>query len=94
MPEFRESSFIEKQTMWGFEPAESAIMTKDFFLREKAKKILIPGIGYGRNAKIFLESGMNIRLISFSQKTTNPYYPYLPIYWHILFHFSTYRERK
>lgn len=28
--EFWESSFIEKQTMWGFEPTESAIMTKDF----------------------------------------------------------------
>lgn len=28
--EFWESSFIEKQTMWGFEPTESAILTKDF----------------------------------------------------------------
>ena len=31
--EFGESSFIEKQTMWGFEPTESAILTKDFFLK-------------------------------------------------------------
>ncbi len=31
--EFWESSFIEKQTMWGFEPTESAILTKDFFLK-------------------------------------------------------------
>ena len=30
--EFWESSFIEKQTMWGFEPTESAILTKIFFL--------------------------------------------------------------
>ncbi|PDM37114.1 SAM-dependent methyltransferase, partial [Bacillus cereus] len=26
--EFWESSFIEKQTMWGFEPTESAILAK------------------------------------------------------------------
>jgi hypothetical protein len=31
MTEFWESSFIEKQTMWGFEPTDSAIVTKDFF---------------------------------------------------------------
>ncbi len=29
--EFWESSFAEKKTMWGFEPTESAILTKDFF---------------------------------------------------------------
>ena len=46
--------------MWGFEPAESAILVKDFFVEEKLKDILIPGIGYGRNAKIFLENGINV----------------------------------
>jgi hypothetical protein len=32
MIEFWEHNFKEKQTMWGFEPAESAIMVKDFFV--------------------------------------------------------------
>lgn len=67
MTEFWESSFIEKQTMWGFEPTDSAIATKDFFLEKKVKDILIPGIGYGRNAKVFMESGINVTGIEISK---------------------------
>ena len=67
MIDFWEHNFKEKQTMWGFEPANSAIMVKDFFLKEKLKDILIPGIGYGRNAKIFLENGINVTGIEISK---------------------------
>ena len=67
MKEFWESSFIEKQTMWGFEPADSAIMVKDLFVENKITDILIPGIGYGRNTKIFLENGMNVTGIEISK---------------------------
>lgn len=67
MTEFWESSFIEKQTMWGFEPSDSAILAKDFFLEKKIKDILIPGIGYGRNAKIFLENEINVTGIEISK---------------------------
>ena len=67
MTEFWESSFIEKQTMWGFEPADSAILTKDFFLEKKVKDILIPGIGYGRNAKIFIDNGIDVTGIEISK---------------------------
>jgi len=67
MTEFWESSFIEKQTMWGFEPADSAILTKDFFLEMEVKDILIPGIGYGRNAKVFIDSGINVTGIEISK---------------------------
>lgn len=65
--EFWESSFIEKQTMWGFEPSESAILAKDFFLEKKVKNILIPGIGYGRNAKVFIDNGINVTGIEISK---------------------------
>ncbi|HDR7355896.1 Uncharacterized protein BCZB5J_03151 [Bacillus cereus] len=65
--EFWESSFIEKQTMWGFEPTESAILTKDFFLEKNVKDILVPGIGYGRNAKVFIENGINVTGIEISK---------------------------
>ncbi len=64
--EFWESSFIEKQTMWGFEPTESAILTKDFFLEKNVKDILIPGIGYGRNAKVFIDNEINVTGIEIS----------------------------
>ena len=67
MTEFWESSFIEKQTMWGFEPSDSAILTKDFFLEKKVKDILIPGIGYGRNAKVFIDNGIHVTGIEISK---------------------------
>ncbi|WP_462411599.1 class I SAM-dependent methyltransferase [Neobacillus sp. Marseille-QA0830] len=67
MTEFWESSFIKNQKMWGFEPSDSAILTKDFFLEKKVKDILIPGIGYGRNAKVFIESGINVTGIEISE---------------------------
>ncbi|SIS06075.1 Methyltransferase domain-containing protein [Peribacillus simplex] len=67
MTEFWESSFIENQMMWGFEPSDSAILAKDFFFENKVKDILIPGIGYGRNAKVFIENGINITGIEISK---------------------------
>jgi SAM-dependent methyltransferase len=71
MTEFWESSFIEKQTMWGFEPSDSAILTKDFFLERKVRDILIPGIGYGRNAKVFIDNGINVTGIEISKTAIN-----------------------
>jgi SAM-dependent methyltransferase len=67
MTEFWESSFIENQMMWGFEPSDSAILTKDFFLEKEVKDILIPGIGYGRNAKVFIDNGINVTGIEISK---------------------------
>ena len=67
MIDFWENNFKEKQTMWGFEPADSAILVKDFFIKERLKDVLIPGIGYGRNAKIFVENGINVTGIEISK---------------------------
>lgn len=67
MTEFWETNFIEKQEMWGFEPAQSAVLAKDFFLRQKVRNVLIPGIGYGRNAKIFEDNGMGVTGIEISE---------------------------
>ncbi|MBX9953517.1 class I SAM-dependent methyltransferase [Peribacillus simplex] len=67
MTEIWESSFIENQMMWGLEPSDSAISTKDFFLEKKVKDLLIPGIGYGRNAKIFTDNGINVTGIEISK---------------------------
>ncbi|MBO9698643.1 MAG: class I SAM-dependent methyltransferase [Sporocytophaga sp.] len=66
-PEFWEINFIEKQEMWGFEPANAAILTKDFFVKNAVKNILIPGIGYGRNAQVFRENGINVTGIEISK---------------------------
>ena len=65
--EFWENSFSEKQEMWGFEPAVSAVLVKDFFLEKAVKNVLIPGIGYGRNAQIFRENGITVTGIEISK---------------------------
>jgi len=67
MKEFWEENFIEKQAMWGFQPADSAIRSKDFFLANGLRNILIPGIGYGRNAQVFVSSGMDVTGIEISK---------------------------
>ncbi|MEK4066351.1 class I SAM-dependent methyltransferase [Peribacillus sp. FSL R5-0717] len=67
MTEIWESSFIENQMMWGLEPSDSAILIKDFFLEKKVKDLLIPGIGYGRNAKIFTDNGIHVTGIEISK---------------------------
>lgn len=67
MTEFWEAKFIDEQTSWGFEPSDSAIMAKNFFLEKEVKDILIPGIGYGRNAKIFCDNGIDVTGIEISK---------------------------
>ncbi|MDD2197681.1 MAG: class I SAM-dependent methyltransferase [Bacteroidales bacterium] len=67
MTEFWEKSFKNKQEMWGFEPSQSTVLTSDFFVENNVKKVLIPGIGYGRNAQIFIEKGMTVTGIEISQ---------------------------
>lgn len=67
MTEFWESSFQGKKTMWGFEPADSAIATAQFFRKKGLSKILIPGFGYGRNAKFFTYEGFEVTGIEISE---------------------------
>lgn len=65
--EFWEANFIEKQEMWGFEPSRSAVLTKDFFVEKSIQNMLIPGIGYGRNAQVFRDNGIAVTGIEISK---------------------------
>ncbi|CAN5315037.1 class I SAM-dependent methyltransferase [soil metagenome] len=67
MVEFWENNFVDKQEMWGFEPAKSAELTKNFFIEKEVKDILIPGIGYGRNAQTFRDNGISVTGIEISK---------------------------
>lgn len=71
MTEFWETSFRDKQEMWGWEPANSAIDTLELFKKYGLKKILIPGFGYGRNAKIFNDNGFKVTGIEISETAIN-----------------------
>lgn len=67
MTEFWEESFKDKKEMWGFEPADSVISTTELFKNKGLNKILIPGFGYGRNAKIFIHQGFEVTGIEISE---------------------------
>ena len=67
MAEFWETNFQDKHMMWGEEPALSALLARDYFLKQNIKNVLIPGSGYGRNAKPFLDAGMVVTGIEISR---------------------------
>jgi SAM-dependent methyltransferase len=67
MTEFWETAFTKMQMAWGGEPTVSAVHASDYFARMRVKHVLIPGIGYGRNAKPFLERGMSVTGIEISE---------------------------
>ncbi|GHC61868.1 class I SAM-dependent methyltransferase [Ulvibacter litoralis] len=67
MTEFWEKAFNNKQEMWGMNPAQSAELTKNFFVEKKIKNILIPGIGYGRNAQPFIANEIVVTGIEISK---------------------------
>lgn len=67
MSEFWDNAFKDKQTMWGENPTKMAIETSQLFKRNSFKKVLIPGFGYGRNAKAFWENGLSVTGIEISE---------------------------
>lgn len=67
MAEFWEEHFVKNQEVWGFAPAASTILANEFFLQKGVKNILIPGIGYGRNAQLFRENGIAVTGIEISK---------------------------
>lgn len=67
MTDFWEESFKDKHEMWGFEPSKSTVIVNDFFVEQKVKNVLVLGIGYGRNAQMFLYHGMTVTGIEISK---------------------------
>lgn len=67
MQEQWESCFRSNQIVWGFEPAHSAIIANELFLKNNIKNVLVPGFGYGRNAQLFTDNGMNVTGIEISE---------------------------
>jgi hypothetical protein len=67
MSEFWDDAFVRSQLMWGLEPTASATIACDHFVERGVTDVLIPGIGYGRNAKPFLDHGMRVTGIEISE---------------------------
>lgn len=67
MSEFWDEMFQKIGLLWQFEPADSAIYACNLFARNGLRKILIPGVGYGRNAQLFVEQGFEVTGIEISK---------------------------
>lgn len=67
MSDFWENAFKSKQEMWGLVPTNAALVVAEMFAEEGVKKVLIPGIGYGRNAQPFINKGMDVTGIEISR---------------------------
>lgn len=67
MSEIWEATFGKNQLIWGLEPARSAVVAADYLAQAGAQRVLVPGIGYGRNAKPFLAHGLSVTGIEISE---------------------------
>lgn len=67
MNEFWESAFRSNDKMWGESPTDNSKNVLKLFQRNKIKSLLIPGFGYGRNAKVFYDNGINVTGIEISK---------------------------
>jgi len=71
MKSYWESKFSNKGALWNFEPSDSAKIALEIFRNKDFKNILIPGIGYGRNAKPFLDAGFKVTGIELAGSAIN-----------------------
>ena len=60
MTDLWEPTFAQHRTMWGQDPTASAVRASQLFMEHQAESVLIPGVGYGRNAGPFLDAGMSV----------------------------------
>ena len=67
MDEYWESKYREDGAPWKFEPADSVMIAMELFRKEKLNHVLIPGVGYGRNARLFDDNGFRLTGIEISR---------------------------
>ncbi len=61
------NNIFSKGLIWGSEPADSAIDAAEYFQQNSVNNILIPGIGYGRNVKPFVDKNISVTGIEISE---------------------------
>ena len=59
-------TIFNEGVIWEFEPCNSAILIANCFNKHGVSNILIPGIGYGRNATPFLDKSISVTGIEIS----------------------------
>ncbi|MDP5274265.1 class I SAM-dependent methyltransferase [Chengkuizengella axinellae] len=60
--------FKNEGMIWGDQPSKTAEIAKQLFEQYEARKILVPGGGYGRNTKLFSASDFEVDAIEISEE--------------------------
>jgi SAM-dependent methyltransferase len=60
--------FEDENKIWGDSPSQTVYCALDFFQKHKAKKIFVPGAGYGRHTKFFSSHGYDVCGVEISKK--------------------------
>ncbi|MGB5244364.1 MAG: class I SAM-dependent methyltransferase [Lutimonas sp.] len=67
MTEFWESVYKSNERMWGEKATDNAYTVLEILQKRHIKNVLIPGFGYGRNAKVFYDKGFDVTGIEISK---------------------------
>jgi SAM-dependent methyltransferase len=71
MGDYWDRRYAGEGKIWGDTPSVTALYACEFFRTEGVRCVLIPGIGYGRNARIFVEAGMSVEGVEISGEAVN-----------------------
>ena len=66
MDNYWEERYKKEGKIWGEEPSKTARRALEIFHEAGAKKILVPGSGYGRNTRLFSSSGFQVTGVEIS----------------------------
>ena len=64
--EYWDRRFQAEGRIWGDSPSRTAVHALELFRKARVNKVLVPGSGYGRNSKLFSESGFKVTGIEIS----------------------------
>jgi SAM-dependent methyltransferase len=66
MASYWDGRYRSEGKIWGDTPSNTATYALKAFRAHGVKSVFIPGIGYGRNARVFLAGGMSVKGVDIS----------------------------
>lgn len=78
MQDYWDSRFKKEGRIWGDVPSCTVTYAIDLFAKSGAKKVLVPGAGYGRNAKALSRAGFEVTGIEISGEAVRLARDYAP----------------
>ena len=71
MKGYWDGRFAGEGQIWGSDPSITAMHALELFRSNMARKVLVPGAGYGRNTRLFSQAGFDVTGIEISSEATD-----------------------